>query len=229
MEIRDILRAVDHTLLGQTATWAEIQALCDDAVEYGCASVCIAPCYVARAVEYLSGRVKVCTVVGFPNGNSTAAAKCFEAAEAARQGADEIDMVANLGLVREGRYDEVLREIDAVCEACARPVKVIIETCLLSDEEKVAMCGVVSRSKAAFIKRSTGFAGGGATPHDVELLCRNVSGGTLVKAAGGIASLEDAENYLKLGAARLGTSRVVAVVKKIGKLDSAAETAGKGE
>ena len=210
MEIRDILRAVDHTLLSQTATWAEIQALCDDAVEYGCASVCIAPCYVARAAEYLSGRVKVCTVVGFPNGNSTATAKCFEAAEAARQGAD----------------DEVLREIDAVCEACARPVKVIIETCLLEDEQKVELCGVVSRSKAAFIKTSTGFAGGGATPHDVELLCRNVSGGTLVKAAGGIASLEDAENYLKLGAARLGTSRVVAAVKK---LDSAAETAGKGE
>ena len=209
-----ILGAVDHTLLSQTAAWDEIRALCDDGVKYGCASVCIPPSYVARAAEYVAGRIKVCTVVGFPNGYSTTAVKCFEAAEAARLGADEIDMVVNLGWVREKRFGDVLDEINAVCDACGKTVKVIIETCLLTDGEKIELCRVVSRSKARFIKTSTGFAGGGATFDDVRLLCENVTGDTLVKAAGGIKDLADAEEYIRIGAARLGTSRVVAAVKK---------------
>ncbi len=215
MNLSDILKTVDHTLLSQTATWEEIRALCDEGVEYGCASVCIPPCYVKRAAEYLDGRLPVCTVVGFPNGYSTAAVKCAEAAEAARDGAAEIDMVANLGLVREGRYDLVREEIDAVCEACGRPVKVIIETCLLSEQEKIRLCEVVSASRARFIKTSTGFSSGGATAEDVALLAAHVTNGTLVKAAGGIRTLEDAERFLALGASRLGTSRLVKIAKTL--------------
>lgn len=212
-----ILAAVDHTLLSQTAVWEEIRALCDDAVKYGCASVCVPPTYVKKAAEYIAGKTMVCTVIGFPNGYSTTAVKCFEAREAAENGADEIDMVVNLGLVREGRFDEVREEIDAVCAACGKPVKVIVETCLLTREEKIKLCEVVSASQALFIKTSTGFAGGGATFEDVALLCGNVSEGTLVKASGGIKDLDDAAEYLRIGASRLGTSKVVAAAKKLEK------------
>lgn len=214
MDISKILSAVDHTLLSQTATWDEIRALCDDGAAFGCATVCIPPCYVKRAVEYLNGRLPVCTVIGFPNGYNSTSVKCAEAAEAARDGAAEIDMVINLGMVKEGRYEDVLAEINAVCEACSRPVKVIIETCFLTEEEKVQLCKTVSESNARFIKTSTGFGGGGATFEDVELMAAQVTGGTLVKAAGGIRTLADAEHFLELGASRLGTSKIVKLAKE---------------
>ena len=216
MELKDILATVDHTLLTQTATWADIQQICDDGIRYGCASVCIPPCYVARAAVYVAGRVRICTVVGFPNGYSTAAAKCFEAKEAVENGAAEVDMVVNLGLVREGRFDAVAQEIAAVKLACAkRPLKVIIETCLLTEEEKLRLCQAVTAAGADFIKTSTGFAGGGATREDVALLRANVGPQVKVKASGGIATLADAEDFLALGADRLGTSRIVTAAKEL--------------
>ena len=214
MKREEILRRVDHTLLEQEAVWEEIRALCDDAVAYGVASVCIPPCYVRQAAGYLGGRVPVCTVVGFPNGNTTTAAKVFETREAIGNGAAEIDMVINLGWLRDKKYPEVLEEVQAIKAACGeRVLKVIIETCLLTREEKVEMCRIVTQAGADFIKTSTGFSTGGATPGDVGLLAREVGPGVRVKAAGGISSWEDAEEFIRLGASRLGTSRLVKLAK----------------
>ncbi len=214
MKREEILRRVDHTLLKQEAVWEEIRALCDDAVAYGVASVCIPPCYVRQAAGYLGGRVPVCTVVGFPNGNTTTAAKVFETREAIGNGAAEIDMVINLGWLRDKKYPEVLEEVQAVKAACGeRVLKVIIETCLLTREEKVEMCRIVTQAGADFIKTSTGFSTGGAPPGDVGLLAREVGPGVRVKAAGGISSWEDAEEFIRLGASRLGTSRLVKLAK----------------
>lgn len=215
MEIQDLLNKVDHTLLSTTATWEEIRGICDDGIRFHTASVCIPPSYVKRAVEYVKGGVPVCTVIGFPNGYATTLAKCAEATDAVRNGAEEIDMVINLGMVKDGRYEDIRAEIDAVKKACdGRLLKVIIETCKLTEVEKIALCDVVSRSNADFIKTSTGFGGGGATFHDVELLAMHCKG-KKVKAAGGIRSIEDAEKFIELGADRLGTSKVVGEVKSI--------------
>ena len=214
MDIKEILSRVDHTVLGQSATWEDIRTLCDDGMKYGCASVCIAPCFVKKAKEYVGNSLKICTVIGFPNGYNTTDVKAFEAAEAVKDGADEIDMVINIGMLKEKRYDDVLYEINAVKKACdGRLLKVIIETCLLTEEEKIKMCGIVSLSEADYIKTSTGFSSGGATREDIALFKKHVSDVTLIKAAGGIASLEDAEDMLRLGASRLGTSRIVKLVK----------------
>ena len=214
MNVSYILSKVDHTLLSQSATWDEIRAVCDDGLKYGTASVCIPPSYVKDAADYLGGRLPVCTVIGFPNGYNTTACKCFEASDAVENGADEIDMVINIGWVKDGLYDNVLEEINAVKAAChGRLLKVIIETCLLTDEEKIRMCEIVSASDADFIKTSTGFSKGGATFDDIKLFAANVTDGTRIKAAGGISGLEDAEKFLILGADRLGTSRVVKAVK----------------
>ena len=221
MDVQEILRHVDHTLLAQGATWDEIRAICDDGMKYGCASVCIPQSYVNRAARYIAANwrekgswLPVCTVIAFPNGYSPTSIKCLEAGNAVADGAGEVDMVINIGWVKDGLYDKVLREIDEVKTACrGRTLKVIIETCLLTDEEKIRLCEVVSNSKADYIKTSTGFAGGGATPEDVKLMAEHMTNGKLVKASGGIASLKDAENYLALGASRLGTSRVVKEVK----------------
>lgn len=216
MDLSFILSKCDHTLLAQTATWADIKALCDDGIAFSTASVCIPPCYVKQARKYVGDRLKICTVIGFPNGNSTTAAKCFETRQAVREGADEIDMVINIGAVREGRYDAVLKEIRCVKNACAgRLLKVIIETCLLTDDEKIEMCRVVSQSGAEYIKTSTGFSTGGATFEDVALMRRYCAPEVKVKASGGISSLEDAEKYIELGADRLGTSRIVKIAKKL--------------
>ena len=214
MDNQTLLAAVDHTLLTQTATWDEIRQICDDGAAYGCASVCIPASYVRQAADYLGDRLPVCTVIGFPNGYSTTAAKCFEAGDAVDNGADEIDMVINIGWVKDRRWDDLLREIKAVKEACrGRLLKVIIETCLLTDEEKIKLCEIVSASGAEYIKTSTGFAGGGATREDVALFKANVAPHVKIKAAGGIASLQDAADFLALGADRLGTSRIVKLVK----------------
>ena len=210
MELHEILAHVDHTLLKQDATWEQIQTIVDEGMEYQTASVCIPASYVKQAAEYAGGRVKICTVIGFPNGYSTMASKCFEAADAVQNGADEIDMVVNIGWVKDGKYDEVLEEIKDVKEACGgKLLKVIIETCLLTEEEKIELCRVVSESGAEFIKTSTGFAGGGATFEDVELKRKHCPPRMQVKAAGGISTLADAERFLELGASRLGTSRIV--------------------
>ena len=212
-ELQDILSRVDHTLLSQTATWAEIRTICDDGVKYGCASVCIPASYVRRAAEYVDGKIAVCTVIGFPNGYDTTAAKCFEAADAVKNGASEIDMVINIGWVKDGLYDRVLEEIKAVKEHCGgKLLKVIIETCKLTDAEKIEMCRVVSESGADYIKTSTGF-GGGATREDVALFKAHVAPHVKIKAAGGIADLNDARDFVALGADRLGTSRIVKAVK----------------
>lgn len=217
-DIKEILSKVDHTLLSQAATWEEIKQICDDGIKYGCASVCIPASYVARAAEYVEGKLPICTVIGFPNGYSTTAAKCFEAQDAVKNGADEIDMVINIGALRDGRYDFVLDEINAVKEACqGKLLKVIIETCLLTEDEKIKMCELVSRSNADFIKTSTGFSTAGATKADIELFSKHVFGETKIKAAGGIASLEDAEDFIKLDADRLGTSRIVKIIKNQNK------------
>ena len=217
-ELQDILSRVDHTLLSQTATWAEIRTICDDGVKYGCASVCIPASYVRRAAEYVDGKIAVCTVIGFPNGYDTTAAKCFAAADAVKNGASEIDMVINIGWVKDGLYDDVLAEIRAVKEACAgKLLKVIIETCMLTDAEKIELCRVVSESGADYIKTSTGFGGGGATREDVALMAAHMTNGKKIKAAGGIANLQDAEDFLKLGADRLGTSRIVKAAKAMEK------------
>ena len=214
MDVKDILRRCDHTLLSQGATWAEIRALCDDGVKYGCASVCIPASYVKQAAEYLGGRLPVCTVIGFPNGYDTTAAKCFEAEDAVKNGADEIDMVINIGWARDGRWEDLLSEIRAVKAACGgRILKVIIECCLLAEAEKIRLCEIVTESGADFIKTSTGFGGGGATREDVALMAAHVGPKVKIKAAGGIASLEDAADFIALGADRLGTSRVVKAVK----------------
>ncbi len=214
MDIQKILSLCDHTLLSQTATWAEIRALCDDGMKYHTASVCIPASYVKAAKDYVGDKLSVCTVIGFPNGYSTTEAKCFEAANAVTNGADEIDMVINLGWVKDGKFDLVLEEITAVKAACGgRLLKVIIETCLLTDEEKIEMCRVVTESGADFIKTSTGFSKAGATFHDVELFAQHVGPNVKIKAAGGISSLQDAEEFIRLGASRLGTSRVVKLVK----------------
>lgn len=214
MELKELLSHVDHTLLTQTATWEEIRAICDDGVKYGCASVCIPASYVKQAAEYLDGKCAVCTVIGFPNGYSTTAAKVFEAEDAIKNGAEEIDMVINIGWAKDGRWEDLLNEIKALRAACGEKVlKVIIETCLLTDEEKVRLCQIVSASGADYIKTSTGFSTAGATPADVALFAANVEPHVKIKAAGGIASLQDAEEFLALGADRLGTSRIVKLVK----------------
>ena len=218
MELKDILSRVDHTLLSQSATWEEIRAVCDDGVKYGCASVCIPASYVKQAADYVDGKIAVCTVIGFPNGYDTTAAKCFEAADAVKNGAAEIDMVINIGWVKDGLYDKVLEEIKAVKESCGgKLLKVIIETCMLTDAEKMEMCRVVSASGAEYIKTSTGFGGGGATREDVALMAAHMTNGKKIKAAGGIANLQDAEDFLKLGADRLGTSRIVKAAKAMEK------------
>ena len=216
MEIKDIVKIVDHTLLKQCATSADIENLCKEAVKYGAASVCVPPSHVKTAAEFLKGALPVCTVIGFPNGYSTTAVKCFETADAIANGAEEIDMVVNLGLVREGRFGAVLDEIKAVKAACGgKLLKVIVETCLLTEEEKTELCRVVSQSGAEFIKTSTGFGGGGATREDVALMRRESADHVKVKASGGIASLEDAEDFINLGAERLGTSRVIKSVMEL--------------
>ena len=214
--VKDILRRVDHTLLSQGATWEEIRAICDDGMKYGCASVCIPASYVRRAAEYVAGKIAICTVIGFPNGYSTTATKCFETEDAVKNGASEIDMVINIGWVKDRLYDKVLEEIKAVKAACGgKLLKVIIETCLLTDEEKKEMCRVVSDSGAEYIKTSTGFSKGGATFDDVALMRAHCAPSVKVKAAGGISSVEDAEHFIELGAERLGTSRIVKIAKQL--------------
>ena len=216
MDVKDILSRCDHTLLAQGATWAEIRTLCDDGVAYGCASVCIPASYVAQAAGYLGGRLPVCTVIGFPNGYDTTAAKCFEAEDAVKNGADEIDMVINIGWAKDGRWEDLLSEIRAVKAACGDHIlKVIIECCLLTEAEKIKLCEIVTESGADFIKTSTGFGGGGATREDVALMAAHVGPKVRIKAAGGIANLEDAADFIALGASRLGTSRVVKAVKAL--------------
>ena len=215
MELKEILSKCDHTLLAQTATWEQIRALCDDGMKYRTASVCIPPCFVARAKEYVGDRLAVCTVIGFPNGYNTTAVKLFETEEALRNGADEIDTVINIGDLKAGEDEKILEELSALKAACGEKIlKVIIETCLLTEDEKLRMCRIVTRSGADFIKTSTGFSKAGATREDVKLMRENVGANVKVKAAGGIADLADAEDFLTLGADRLGTSRVVKAVKE---------------
>lgn len=215
MEIKKILSYVDHTLLSQSATWEQIKAICDDGVKYQTASVCIPASYVKQAKEYVGDKLPICTVIGFPNGYSTTAAKCFETADAVENGADEIDMVINIGWLKDKKYDLILDEINQIKAACnGKLLKVIIETCLLTDEEKIKMCQIVSQSDADYIKTSTGFSTSGATFEDIELMAKNVEDGLKIKAAGGISSIEDAEKYIALGASRLGTSRIVKIVKE---------------
>lgn len=214
MTPEELCALVDHTQLKQTATWEDIRQLCDEAMAYHTASVCIPPCYVKKACDYVQGRVPICTVVGFPNGNMTTAAKVFETKEAIGNGAKEIDMVINIGWLKDGKTDAVLEEIRAVKQAAGPLVlKVIIEACLLTDEEKVTMCSLVTEAGADYIKTSTGFSTGGATFHDIELFAAHVGKGVKIKAAGGISSLEDAERFAALGASRLGTSRIIKLLK----------------
>jgi deoxyribose-phosphate aldolase len=218
MDIKKILSYVDHTLLSQAATWDEIKAILDDGIKYSCASCCIPASFVKQAKEYANGKVAICTVIGFPNGYSTTETKCFETADAVKNGADEIDMVINIGWLKDKKYDLLLEEIKAIKAACnGKILKVIIETCLLTDEEKIKMCEIVSRSGADFIKTSTGFSTAGATKLDIELFASNVEEHLQIKAAGGISSLEDAEDFINLGATRLGTSRIVKIVKALEK------------
>ncbi len=215
MEMKEILSKVDHTLLAQAATWADIQALCDDGMKYHTASVCIPASYVKQAKDYVGDKLPICTVIGFPNGYSTTKVKCFEAFDAVQNGADEIDMVINIGWVKDQRWDDLLEEIKAVKQHCmGKLLKVIIETCLLTNEEKVRMCQIVSESGAEYIKTSTGFSTSGATFRDVELFAQYVTNGVKIKAAGGISSIADAEKFIALGASRLGTSRIVKIVKQ---------------
>lgn len=222
MERTTIFQAVDHTLLLQESTWEEIRQICDDAVKYQTASVCIPPSFVARAKEYLGDRMPVCTVIGFPNGYNTTAVKVFETKDAIQNGADEIDMVINIGNLKDKRYDAITEEIRAIKEACgSRILKVIIETCLLTDEEKIKMCQIVTEAGADYIKTSTGFSKAGATFADIELFRQHVGADVKMKAAGGISSFADAEHFIELGASRLGTSRIVKLAK--------AEEAGHGE
>ena len=214
MELREILKKCDHTLLGVTSTWEEIRGILEDGMKYECASACIPAYYVKAAKEYVGDRLAICTVIGFPNGYSTTETKVFETANAVKNGADEIDMVINVGMLKDKKYDEILAEINAIKTACSGKIlKVIIETCLLTDEEKIKMCEIVSKSSADYIKTSTGFSTAGATPHDVEIFAAHMAPGKSIKAAGGIASLQDAENFINLGADRLGTSRIVKLAK----------------
>lgn len=215
MEVKEILKHVDHTLLTQTATWDEIRQICDDAVAYGTASVCIPPSYVKRVKEYVQDKMAVCTVIGFPNGYMTTKTKEFETKDALENGADEIDMVINIGWAKEGRFDLIEEEIRTLKAACGEKIlKVIIETCLLTDEEKVKMCHAVTNAGADYIKTSTGFSKAGATFADIELFAKNIGPAVKMKAAGGIASMDDAEKFLELGADRLGTSRIIKLVKQ---------------
>ena len=214
MDIKEILGKCDHTLLGQAATWADIKAICDDGMKYETASVCIPASFVKQAKEYVGDKLAICTVIGFPNGYSTTAVKCFEATDAVDNGADEVDMVINIGWAKEAKWEEITAEIAAIKAACkGKLLKVIIETCLLTDEEKIALCKCVSDSGADYIKTSTGFSTAGATFADVELFAKYVAPHVKIKAAGGIATLDDAEKFISLGASRLGTSRVVKIVK----------------
>lgn len=215
MNVNEILSVCDHTLLSQTATWEDIKAVIDDGIKYSTASVCIPPSFVRRASQYADGRIKICTVIGFPNGYSTTKTKLFETNDALSAGADEIDMVINIGEAKAGHYDAVRNEIKILKAACGNKVlKVIIETCLLTDEEKIKMCEAVTRAGADYIKTSTGFSTGGATAEDISLFAKHIGENVKIKAAGGISSLEDAENFIKLGASRLGTSRIVKIAKQ---------------
>lgn len=210
----EVLKMVDHTLLAQTATWEEIRQICDDGLRYGTASVCIPPCYVAAAAEYVQGKLPICTVIGFPNGNHTTEAKIYEAKDAIANGASELDMVINIGALKAKNYAYVQNEIEKLKEVCDNKIlKVIIETCLLNEEEKIKMCEIVTEAGADYIKTSTGFGGAGATFEDIELFSRHIGPNVKMKAAGGISSLEDAEKFLALGADRLGTSRIIKIVK----------------
>ena len=214
MELSQILSKCDHTLLSQTATWADIQAICDDGMQFKTASVCIPASFVKQAKEYVGDKLAICTVIGFPNGYATTASKCFMASDAVANGADEVDMVINIGWAKEGKWDAITAEIAAIKEAChGKLLKVIIETCLLTDEEKIALCKCVSDSGADYIKTSTGFSKAGATFADVALFAKHVAPHVKIKAAGGISSLEDAEEFIRLGADRLGTSRIVKIAK----------------
>ena len=214
MELSAILAKCDHTLLAQSATWKDIQAICDDGMKYKTASVCIPASFVKQAKEYVGDKLAICTVIGFPNGYATTASKCFMASDAVDNGADEVDMVINIGWAKEGKWAEITQEIAAIKAACkGRLLKVIIETCLLTDEEKIALCGCVTQAKADYIKTSTGFSTAGATFADVELFAKHIGPDVKIKAAGGISSLEDAEKFIQLGASRLGTSRVVKIAK----------------
>ncbi len=214
MELSKILTHVDHTLLKQTATWEDMKVICDDAVKYKTASVCVPPSFVKRCSDYCGDKMKICTVIGFPNGYNTTAVKVFETADAVKNGADEIDMVINMGALKEKRFDDVLNEIKEVKKACdGRILKVIIETCFLTEEEKIKMCRLVTEAGADFIKTSTGFGTDGATFDDIKLFSENIGENVKMKAAGGIKTLDDAEKFLTLGAARLGTSRIVALAK----------------
>lgn len=214
MEAKDILKHVDHTLLTQTATWEEIRQICDDAIKYGTASVCIPPSFVKQVKEYVQDKMAVCTVIGFPNGYMTTKTKEFETKDALANGADEIDMVINIGWAKDGRFDLIEDEIRTLKDACGEKIlKVIIETCLLTDEEKVKMCHAVTDAGADYIKTSTGFSKAGATFADIKLFSENIGAGVKMKAAGGIASMDDAEKFLELGADRLGTSRIIKLVK----------------
>ena len=214
MDVKNILAHCDHTLLKQESTWAQIKEVCDDGLKYGCASVCIPASFVKQAADYVGNELKICTVIGFPNGYSTTAVKVFETEDAIRNGADEIDMVINIGWVKDQRWDEVLAEIKAIKASCqGRILKVIVETCLLTEAEKIKLCELVTESGADYIKTSTGFSTGGATPEDVALFKAHIGPGVKIKAAGGISSLQDAEDFMALGADRLGTSRIVKLVK----------------
>ena len=214
MQLNEILAKCDHTLLAQNATWADIKAICDDGMKYATASVCIPASFVKQAKEYVGEKLAICTVIGFPNGYATTASKCFMATDAVDNGADEVDMVINIGWAKEGKWQEITEEIRAIKAACkGKLLKVIIETCLLTDEEKIALCKCVSDSGADYIKTSTGFSTAGATFADVELFAKHVAPHVKIKAAGGISSLEDAQKFIELGASRLGTSRVVKIAK----------------
>ena len=214
MDVKEILAHCDHTLLKQESTWAQIKEVCDDGKKYNCASICIPAAYVKACAEYVGNSLKICTVIGFPNGYSTTAVKVFETEDAIRNGADEIDMVINIGWAKDQRWDDILNEIKAVKAACrGRILKVIVETCLLTEAEKIKLCELVTASGADYIKTSTGFSTGGATREDVALFARHVGPGVKIKAAGGISSMQDAEDFLALGADRLGTSRIVKLIK----------------
>lgn len=222
MDISEILAKCDHTLLSQTATWADIKGICDDGMKYHTASVCIPASFVRQAKDYVGEKLAICTVIGFPNGYATTAAKCFMASDAVENGADEVDMVINIGWAKEGKFDAIRDEIAAIKASCnGKLLKVIIETCLLTDEEKIALCKAVSDSGADYIKTSTGFSTAGATFHDVELFAEHVAPHVKIKAAGGISSLSDAEKFIELGASRLGTSRIVKLAKAMEKGETA--------
>ena len=214
MEIKEILKYVDHTLLKQESTWKQMKVICDDAMKFSTASVCVPPSFVKQCKDYCGDKMKICTVIGFPNGYNTTAVKVFETEDALHNGADEIDMVINIGWVKDKKFDLIKEEIKAIKNACGDKIlKVIIETCLLTDEEKIEMCKIVTEAKADFIKTSTGFSTAGATRDDIKLFSENIGENVKMKAAGGIASLTDAEDFLKLGAQRLGTSRIVSIAK----------------